>query len=216
LKFLTQEQRAALEQEPRDPRTRAQRQHDAFGAVFDLAGRSGSLPSLGGASPTMVVTILADDLDAGRGIGHVDGIDAPLSAHAVQQSCCTNGIQRLDLHRNGRIHRLGTAERCFNRAQRRALGARDGGCVICGYPPQYTEAHHVVPWAIEQRTHVDNGVLLCWYHHRSIHTSGWRIRMINGSPEVMPPPGLGPPERRPARGSRIRRTAALRQRRDQP
>ena len=112
----------------------------------------------------------------------------------------------------GKVYRLGTTERTFNRAQRRALAVRDGGCIICGLAPQYTEAHHVIPWAVEQRTHVDNGVLLCWYHHRTIHTSGWQIRMIDGAPEVKPPPGLGPPDWRPAPGSRVRQTAAITQR----
>ncbi|MET0976798.1 MAG: hypothetical protein ABWX82_14155, partial [Leifsonia sp.] len=64
-------------------------------------------------------------------------------------------------------------------------------------------------WAIEQRTHVDNGVLLCWYHHRTIDSSGWHIRMINGSPQIQPPPEHGPPTRQPAHASRTRQAAAL-------
>ncbi|MFC4244899.1 hypothetical protein ACFOYW_16110 [Gryllotalpicola reticulitermitis] len=30
----------------------------------------------------------------------------------------------------------------------------------------------------------DNGVNLCWFHHREIDTGPWQIRMRNGLPEV--------------------------------
>ena len=197
----------------KDPRTRSQRQHDAVATVFDIAARSGELPTLGGAAPTMVVTVHADDHASGHGVGHVDGLEVPIPMAAVRQLCCANGIQPVDLAANGKILALGTTERCFNRAQRRAMDARDGGCVICGRPAAETEAHHVIPWAVEQRTHVNNGVLLCWFHHRTIDTrGGWRVRMIDGSPQIMPPPELGPPEWRPARQSRVRRSDALRTR----
>ncbi|KQO96778.1 hypothetical protein ASF30_16955 [Leifsonia sp. Leaf264] len=226
LKFLSDDDRAVLEEQLEqaeqagldpmqltDPRTRSQRQHDALATVFNIAARSGELPTLGGAAPTMVVTVHADDHASGHGVGHVDGLDIPIPMIAVQQLCCANGIQPVDLAANGKILALGTTERCFNRAQRRALDARDGGCVICGRPAVETEAHHVVPWAIEHRTHVNNGVLLCWFHHRTIDTrGGWKVRMIDGSPQIMPPPELGPPIWRPARQSRVRQSDALRQR----
>ncbi|MGW9631741.1 DUF222 domain-containing protein, partial [Agromyces sp. NPDC055520] len=146
----------------RDPRTRAQRQHDAIATVFDIAARADELPTLGGASPTIVVTVLADDLRAAHGVGHVDGVDEPISMRAVEQHASANGIQRVTLTANGRIVGIGTTERCFNRAQRRALAARDGGCIIpgCDTPAWATEVHHVLPWWHGGATHTDNGVLL--------------------------------------------------------
>lgn len=144
----------------RDPRSRAQRQHDAIATVFDIVSRADELPTLGGASPTIVVTVLADDLRAGHGVGHVDGIDEPISMRAVEQHASANGIQRVTLAANGQVVGIGTTERCFNRAQRRALAARDGGCIIpgCGTPAWATEVHHVVPWWHGGATHTDNGV----------------------------------------------------------
>ncbi|TFD01291.1 HNH endonuclease, partial [Cryobacterium sandaracinum] len=84
---------------------------------------------------------------------------------------------------------LSTENRFFNRAQRRAIAARDGGCVIpgCTVPAAWCEVHHVIPWHRGGKTEIDNGVLLCWYHHHSIDTSGWNIRMIRGTPEVRAP-----------------------------
>ncbi|MFB6611238.1 DUF222 domain-containing protein [Agromyces sp. NPDC056379] len=202
----------------RDPRSRAQRQHDAIATVFDIAARADELPTLGGASPTIVVTVLADDLRTGHGVGHVDGIDQPISMRAVEQHASANGIQRVTLAATGRVVGIGTSERCFNRAQRRSLAARDGGCVIpgCDTPAWATEVHHVVPWWHGGATHTDNGVLLCWFHHRSIDSSGWRIRMANGAPEVMPPPGMGPQQWRASTVSPARRAAALARRRAGP
>ncbi|MFC9559743.1 DUF222 domain-containing protein [Agromyces sp. NPDC056965] len=202
----------------RDPRTRAQRQHDAIATVFDIAARADELPTLGGASPTIVVTVLADDLRTGHGVGHVDGIDEPISMRAVEQHASANGIQRVTLAANGRIVGIGTTERCFNRTQRRALAARDGGCIIpgCDTPAWATEVHHVIPWWHGGATHTDNGVLLCWFHHRSIDSSGWRIRMAGGAPEVMPPPGMGPQQWCASTVSPARRAAALARRRAGP
>jgi len=47
--------------------------------------------------------------------------------------------------------------------------------------------HHVIEYARGGPTHTDNGVLLCWYHHRFLERIGWRIRMNNGVPEVQAP-----------------------------
>lgn len=35
-------------------------------------------------------------------------------------------------------------------------------------------------------------VLLCWFHHRTIDTSGWGIRMLRGVPQIRPPAWLDP------------------------
>ena len=109
-----------------------------------------------------------------------------------------------DLHRrhpdrrpsttHGRIIALGSPERCFTPHQRRAITLRDGGCLIpgCSVPAAWCEIHHVIPDAHGGPTHPDNGVLLCWFHHRTIDTSGWGIRMLRGVPHIRPPAWLDP------------------------
>ncbi|WP_420827188.1 hypothetical protein [Cryobacterium roopkundense] len=44
-----------------------------------------------------------------------------------------------------------------------------------------------MPWQHKGKTDIDNGCLLCWYHHATIDTSGWQIRMVRGRPEVRGP-----------------------------
>ncbi|MBC7443314.1 MAG: HNH endonuclease, partial [Ramlibacter sp.] len=90
----------------------------------------------------------------------------------------------------GRIMRLGVPDRCFTAGQRRAIQLRDGGCIIpgCQIPASMTEIHHVNPDARGGPTHTDNGVCLCWWHHRTIDSSGWGIRMLRGCVQIMAPP----------------------------
>ena len=201
--FLTEEE-LADKNEVKDPRTTDQQRHDILIGVLDAMARSGDTPTIGGAAPTVLVTVRAEDLDT-RGAGYADGVESPLSATTMQQMVCTGGIQKVTLGSNGRIVKLSSPERCFTGSQRRAITARDGGCLIpgCSIPAGWCEVHHVIPHATGGPTHPDNGVLLCWFHHRTIDTSGWAIRMRAGAPEVQAPPWLDHSDRwRPATKSR--------------
>ena len=95
---------------------------------------------------------------------------------------------------NGAVLGLGSKVRCFTPMQRKMITARDGGCIIpgCDCPPQWTEVHHVTPWEHGGTTNVSNGVLLCWYHHHTIDSGGWKIRMVAGMPQVKAPHWVDP------------------------
>jgi len=208
--FLTEEELADKNM-TRDPRTKDQQRHDILIGVLDTMARSGDTPTIGGAAPTVLVTVRAEDLES-CGAGYADGVESPLSPTTVRQLVCTGGIQKVALGKNGRIVKLGSAERCFTAPQRRAITARDGGCLIpgCSIPAGWCEVHHVVPAAQGGPTHPDNGVLLCWFHHRTIDTSGWAIRMRSGAPEVQAPPWLDHSRRwRPATKSRTATAARI-------
>jgi hypothetical protein len=190
-----------------DPRTSAQKRHDALATALSVAASSEQLPTIGGAAPTLVISVRAEDLASDTGWAHVDGIDEPVSVRAATHAGCAGVIQRVLLGENGRIQRIGTEERVFNRHQRRAIALRDGGCIIpgCGVRAAWCEIHHVVDHAAGGPTHTDNGVLLCWNHHRFIDHGGWKIRMNRGVPEVMAPPWIErSPRWRPVTTSRTR------------
>lgn len=201
--------------EAADPRTRAQKQHDALATMLTAAAGSGTLPTLGGAAPTLVVAVREEDLATGRGVAHLPGDDQPIPLAAARHIACTGAIHRVVHGRNGRIVSLTTLDRVFNHHQRRAIISRDGGCVIpgCHVPPQWCEIHHVHEHARGGPTHTDNGVLLCWFHHRTIDAGGWGVRMTDGIPEVRGPGWWDPSRRwRPATTSptRIRDQLPLR------
>jgi hypothetical protein len=176
----------------KDPRSFDQRRHDILASIIDAAARSGNTPTVGGAAPTVLVSVRRDDLVRRRGAGFIDGVASPISMGAVEQFVCSGGTQSVELDDRGRILSLGSPQRCFTPRQRKAITLRDGGCLIpgCQIPAGWCEIHHVKPDAIGGATHTDNGVLLCWFHHRTIETSGWQVRMIRGAPQIKAPPWL--------------------------
>src|SRR5690554_869172 len=204
---------------PVDTRTVDQQRHDVMAAIIDGFSRSGTAPTIGGASPTVLVSVTAENLESGRGAGYVSlgglgGETVSLSLRAVHQLICIGGTQQVTLDPQGAILGLGSEQRCFTPNQRKAIALRDGGCIIpgCAIPAAATEIHHVIPDAEGGPTHTDNGVLLCWFHHRTIGTSGWDIRMINRTPHVKAPAWLqGDGQWHPATKSPTRHSERLRQ-----
>jgi hypothetical protein len=172
-----------------DTRSRAQKQHDALTAALGIAARHGDMPTLGGAAPTLVVSVAAEDYATGRGWAHVDGIDTPVSVAAARHTACGGSVQRVLFDPEGRIVGIGSTDRVFTTAQRRAIALRDGECLIpgCHVPATWCEIHHVTEHARGGPTSTDNGVALCWHHHRTLDTSGWEITMRNGTPHVRGP-----------------------------
>ena len=170
-----------------DNRTRSQKQHDALASVLTIA--AGALPTLGGSAPTLVVSVREEDFAAGRGYAHISGCDEPVSLASARHVACAGTVQRVVFDANGRVVSLGVIDRVFNHHQRRAFAVRDGGCLIpgCHVPAEWCEVHHVTEHARGGPTHIDNGVLLCWHHHRTLDTSGWEIRMRDEIPEVRGP-----------------------------
>ncbi len=175
-----------------DDRDSGQRGHDALATALTAAAGSGALPTVNGAAPVLVVHVTEETLREGEGWCETDGVTTPVQA--ALHVGCSGVIQRITTDQAGRITNIGTEQRCFSRAQRRAITLRDGGCIIpgCGTPAAWCEIHHVTEWARGGPTHTDNGVLLCWNHHRFIDHNGWNIRTRHGLPEVRPPAWIDP------------------------
>lgn len=174
---------------PLDQRTRTQKMHDAFAMIVTTAARDGGFPQIGGAAPTLVVSVTADDYANSTGWATIVNSGDLIPSRVAEQTGCAGGIQRVLFDDHGRIASLGTSARIFNALQRRAITLRDGGCVIpgCTTPASWCEIHHVREYADGGQTHTDHGVLLCWWHHRNLHLSEWRIRMNDGVPEIRGP-----------------------------
>lgn len=61
--------------------------------------------------------------------------------------------------------------------QRKALAVRDGGCAFpgCDAPPEWCDAHHLLPWEDGGTTLLSNLVLACKHHHHLLHEGGWTL-----------------------------------------
>ena len=117
---------------------------------------------------------------------------------ATLAACCDAGIIPMIFAKPGRPLHVGRTRRAFTPAQRRALAARDRGCTWpgCHRRASRCHAHHLIPWQDGGPTDLDNGALLCRYHHQVAHREGWQGRLdARGRPEYRPPAALDPEQR---------------------
>ncbi len=118
----------------------------------------------------------------------------PTPPSAIQELACNATIHTVTLSQDNQPLNVGRAQRFFTPAQRIALNARDKGCVFpgCTTPLAFCEAHHITPWSHGGHTNLNNGALLCPYHHHYIHTGTWTLTITNNTPTLTPPPWIDP------------------------
>jgi hypothetical protein len=178
-----------------DDRTGDQRMADALVEVAERALAHGQLPDTAGQRPQLLITVGHDQLAAGLGAGALTSGDQ-LSPAVMRRLACDAGIIPAVLGSTGQILDLGRTARTATPAQRRALAIRDDGCAFpgCDRPPGWTDAHHIQHWNHLGPTDLANLVLLCGYHHRTVHHHGWDITPPKDRtrPEFIPPPWIDP------------------------
>ena len=140
-----------------------------------------------------------------------------LSAATIRRLACDAKVIPLVLGSKSEPLDVGRAERLVTGAMRRALNARDKGCVVCGAPPVQCDAHHLQSWIDGGATAVHNLCLLCRRHHVDLHHGDWTITITDGEVHVARPTWADPPPQpttRPPRQpnpSRPRHQAAAQQ-----
>lgn len=153
------------------PRPIPEMQADALVAVCaHYAGCAATNQTLPGA--TVVVRVALEDLQSGAGIGLIDGIDQPVCIATVRRMAAGGGVIPLVLGGESEILDWGREKRLFTTAQKRAITARDGGCIGCGAPPGRSRVHHIDWWSHGGATDAANGCLLCDACHHLIHDQG--------------------------------------------
>jgi hypothetical protein len=121
----------------------------------------------------------------------------PIGPRLLGRFACDAVMQRVLLAPAGAVLDLGRDTRTVSRAQRRALVARDRGCVIpgCAAPPEWCEAHHVTYWRDGGLTNINGLALVCGRDHTLIHLGVWDLTMIDGLPWARPPRWIDPRRR---------------------
>jgi Domain of unknown function (DUF222) len=125
-----------------------------------------------------------------RGFGVVEGNGEIFSVNAVHRALCDGDSVEVTVDPQGNPLDLGRTSRLYDRRQREALAVRDGGCLwpACDRPPAFTEAHHTKQWKRDRgRTNIDDGVLLCRFHHLQLHTNHWEIERRDTGFWLVPP-----------------------------
>ncbi|MET0989501.1 MAG: DUF222 domain-containing protein, partial [Glaciihabitans sp.] len=180
----------------KDNRTRAQRNSDVL-AGFLRAGVRASENEMGGIKPIVEVTAVVTlaDLEAGRGVGWIDGIEESVSIDTIKELACENGYRPIIVGDSGEVLWLGKQPRYFSDAQRRAVIVRDGPyCAVkgCTRPARQCHMHHIVFYSLGGPSDIDNAILLCSEHHHMIHKSPFKIAMRNGRPHILAPRWIDP------------------------
>lgn len=117
---------------------------------------------------------------------------------SARRLACDCELFTIGMDSNGAPLSVNSHTRFATASHRHALIARDKGCAFphCNRPASWTEAHHIKHWIDQGPTEIDNLVLLCSEHHRSVHHDGWEVVI---GPERLPvfrPPAYFDPLRK--------------------
>jgi hypothetical protein len=175
-----------------DVQRRKRRMADALIELANHGLDAGVLPSQAGQRPhVQVITTLETLMGAcGAPAGDLQ-FSEPISMAPVQRLACDSAITRIVLDSKSAILDVGRAQRVASPAIRRALLARDKGCIWpgCDRPASWTAAHHFKHWALGGKTSLDNMGSLCGRHHELVHEGGWTLAWsADGRLLTIPPP----------------------------
>ncbi|RKT87534.1 HNH endonuclease signature motif containing protein [Saccharopolyspora antimicrobica] len=196
----------------KDPRTVGQRNADGLSTLLDLVLDTDGMPRTGGQKPHLTVTIDYTDLKnqlpttattgtsgeiitaAGGGAGMLEGTGQYLSPHTIRRIACDCEVLPMVLGGDSLPLDVGASQRTAPTHIRAALLARDGVCAFpeCDHPAGTPQAHHIVHWVDGGPTSVENMVMLCAHHHRTIHNHHWHIQLDHGRPVFTPPANVDP------------------------
>jgi hypothetical protein len=119
----------------------------------------------------------------------------PICGEAARRLACDAALARVITNGASQPLDVGRRTRTIPPAIRTALVVRDGGCAFpgCDRPPGWTDAHHLRHWIDGGSTSIENLVLLCRSHHRTVHEAGWQLaRTVDGRWLAQPPRHAGP------------------------
>jgi hypothetical protein len=198
-RFVDPEARRRADELVADERTTGQIALDAFVDLIQVATAADEGTVFGTRRPAVRVLMTERDLREREGLAWIEGQPDAISIETAERHVCSAGILPILFDTDGHCVNIGRAQRLHTPRQRAAIGARDGGCIVegCDRPPSWTEVHHPEEWVRDNgETSVDNGVLLCRFHHRWVHEGGWSV-IRRGSDYLLVPPARIDPERRP-------------------
>ena len=173
-----------------DNRTPGQRRADAMVALARRPLDGSKLGSVGGQRPHLVITASAETLLGLKGAppAELAGV-GPIPMETAQRHACDPSVSWLLGQAELESERASHAHRQIPPATRRALVARDRGCVFnaCHRPAIWCDGHHLIWWTRGGKTVLPNLALVCGRHHRMLHEEGWTLERRDGRFVTIPP-----------------------------
>ncbi|WP_271395779.1 HNH endonuclease signature motif containing protein [Neomicrococcus lactis] len=188
----------AVAEELKDSRTRPQKLADGLMRTIQAGLSTNKLPWNGGLRPQVMVTIDAETLQGrianSKTFQSHSAQVGPIDPGLIRRIACNADLLPVVLNGEGRVLDVGAPQRLFTTEQRKILYARDLGCTApgCTVPADGCEAHHVQEWSKDGPTTIENGVLVCHFHHKLVHDTPWKIDMSRGVPYWIPPKAVDP------------------------
>ena len=142
-----------------DDRNRERRFADALVELAGHALDAGALPQSGGQRPHLQVTTTLETLQGLDGAPAAElEMGGPIAGETARRLACDASVARIVFDAGSAVVDMGRARRLPAPATRRALQARDGGCVWpgCSGPASWSQAHHLQSWAQGGATDMDN------------------------------------------------------------
>ena len=202
-RFVAEGEKEAAAALTDDPRSNEQLAYDLLFDLLRAGGLAEAKDVFGTREPGVRLVVVKDAVTGddvrrdARGrltaVGHTQDGGVAVDGATLERALCLGGHVEVVVDTCGRPLDVGREQRLFTVAQRIALATRDGGCLWpgCDRPPSMTEAHHCTPWRDGGATDVDDGVLLCRFHHVELHFRGWAIEGDGRGRFVLWPPGAG-------------------------
>jgi hypothetical protein len=154
-------------------------------ALCELVERfpSDRLPKAGGVSASVVVLLDYEKLVSGLGAAKLDTgerISAALARRLACQAGVIPAVYQRALSGASVVLDMGRKTRFHSEHQRIALSVQQGGCTAdsCDRPAGWCDAHHEVGWAAGGSTSLENGRLLCPFHHRRAHDPSYHTERL--------------------------------------
>jgi hypothetical protein len=151
----------------------------AFAAFLETADPA-RMPLHGGDATTVLVTLAYATLTSElAGVGLVG--EEPIFAAHARRLACTAQIIPVVLGGKSEVLDLGRGSRLFRPPQRKAMALRDQRCRAegCSVPAAWREAHHArAAWTHGGLTNLDDGVLLCGWHHHRAHDIRYHLQRL--------------------------------------
>jgi hypothetical protein len=199
----------ARKQGANDDRRRDRRLADALVELSSHAMDSGRLPQRSGQRTHLQVTASLETLLGLAGAPAADmEFSLPISARTLERLACDCSVTRILFGPDSTVIDVGRAKRVPSPAQRKALNARDGGCIWpgCDRPVSWTTPHHLIHWFRGGPGDLPNLCLVCYRHHLMVHEGRWQLvrtddgRWLTVPPSTFFPMARGPDGRRLPRG----------------